>query len=397
VKTRKVQLGDIVLSADPGFASGENPASGVVQLRMNNVSTDGAIDWSEIRRVPADSRKAEKYALAPGDVVFNNTNSPDLVGKTALFSGFKEPAVFSNHFLRVRVDREAANPGYVARWLNFQWKRRTFENLCTRWVNQASVRKDDLLDLPMSLPELSEQERIAACLEQADRLRRTRRFAVELTDAFLPAAFLEFFGELHENERKWPFEQLEVNAEIASGVAKGQKYKDSKTLEVPYVRVANVQDGYLDLSEIKTIRVPPPDVEALRLQPGDIVMTEGGDFDKLGRGAIWPGGITDCIHQNHIFRVRLNQSVLTPRFFDAFLRSGFAKSYFLRCSKQTTNLASINMTQLRATPIPLPPLNLQQEFATLMVRVERLRAAQREALRQTEHLFASLLNRAFSG
>ncbi len=108
MKTRTLQLRDIVLSADPGFASGENPPSGVAQLRMNNVSTDGAIDWSEIRRVPADGRKAERYALAPGDVVFNSTNSPDLVGKTALFSGFKEPVVFSNHFLRIRVQRAAA-------------------------------------------------------------------------------------------------------------------------------------------------------------------------------------------------------------------------------------------------------------------------------------------------
>jgi type I restriction enzyme, S subunit len=96
---------------------------------------------------------------------------------------------------------------------------------------------------------------------------------------------------------------------------------------------ACVQDGYLDLSEIKTIRALPKDVEALRLQPGDVVMTEGGDFDKLGRGAIWPEGLLDCIHQNHIFRVRLNQLKLKPRFFAALLQSGFAKDYFLRCSK----------------------------------------------------------------
>lgn len=241
-----VQFGDIVLSADSGFPSGENPVNGVVQLRMNNVSIDGTFDWSEILRVPADGRKAEKYALAHGDVLFNSTNSPELVGKTALFSGFKEPVVFSNHFLRIRINSEAADPGYVAGWLSFQWKCRRFENLCTRWVNQASVRKDDLLDLQMLLPELPEQRRVAKELEQTARLIRTRRYALELAETFLSAAFIELFGCLHENS-KWTFAQLEENAEITSGVAKGQKYGDVQTVEVPYLRVANVQDGYLDL------------------------------------------------------------------------------------------------------------------------------------------------------
>jgi type I restriction enzyme, S subunit len=266
----------------------------------------------------------------------------------------------------------------------------------TPFATVKHLSSKELKEQTVPLPDLPEQLRIAQELEQAARLRRTYRYALELTDTFLPGTFLELFGCLHENEQKWSIERLEENAEIVSGVAKGQKYRDSKTVEVPYLRVANVQDGYLDLSEIKTIRVPPEYLEALRLRPGDVVMTEGGDFDKLGRGAIWPGGIRDCIHQNHIFRVRLNQSALVPRFFAAFLRSGFAKSYFLRCSKQTTNLASINMTQLRATPTPLPPLPLQQKFASLVERVDHLRAVRREALRQAEHLFASLLDRAFA-
>jgi type I restriction enzyme, S subunit len=107
------------------------------------------------------------------------------------------------------------------------------------------------------------------------------------------------------------------------------------------------------------------------------------------------GGINDCIHQNHIFRVRLDRAAALPGFFAAFLRTPFARGYFLQCSKQTTNLASINMTQLRATPVPLPPLALQQRFVTLAEQHERLRAQQREALRQAEHLFQTLLHRAF--
>jgi type I restriction enzyme S subunit len=166
-------------------------------------------------------------------------------------------------------------------------------------------------------------------------------------------------------------------------------------VEVPYLRVANVQDGYLDLSEIKTISALPEDIRALTLRPNDVLMTEGGDFDKLGRGAIWRGGINPCIHQNHIFRVRLDQSAILPLFFTYFLRTPYAKEYFLKCSKQTTNLASINMTQLRATPVPVPPIAAQKEFAGWVAQYEHLRATHLEALRQADHLFQTLLRQAF--
>ena len=364
---------------------------GIPFLRAEDV-TGTAIDPKAVTfRISEETDKAlSRSRLQPGDLLITIAGTLGRVGYVPM----NAPPLNCNQAVAfVRIKPEVVDLLYacfacralIADLLNLQ-KIGTIGNL-----NLEQVRK-----FKIPLPRLCEQKRIATLIDRADRLRRARHYALELTDAFIPAAFLELFGCLYENEQKWPFEQLEKNAEIVSGVAKGQKYGDSKTVEVPYLRVANVQDGYLDLSEIKTIRVPPEDVEALRLEPGDIVMTEGGDFDKLGRGAIWPGGITDCIHQNHIFRVRLNQSALIPTFFAAFLRSPFAKSYFLRCSKQTTNLASINMTQLRATPTPLPPLPLQQKFAALVECVEHLRAVQREALRQAEHLFQALLHRAFS-
>jgi type I restriction enzyme S subunit len=94
--------------------------------------------------------------------------------------------------------------------------------------------------------------------------------------------------------------------------------------------------------------------------------------------------------------VRLNQSVILPSYFAAFLRTSNAKEYFLRCSKQTTNLASINMTQLRATPVPVPPLHVQQAFANFLTHYERLKASLVEGLRQADHLFHTLLHQAFA-
>ena len=266
-----------------------------------------------------------------------------------------------------------------------------------RGATIQGIPREIVANLAIPLPPLPEQQRIAAILTKADRLRRLRRYALDLGESYLQSVFLAMFGNLTTNPKGWHFSLLGDLSDLASGVTKGQKFNGKATSQVPYLRVANVQDGYLDLSEIKTIEALPADVEALRLQVGDILMTEGGDFDKLGRGAIWKGEIPNCIHQNHIFRVRFDGNIVMPEYFANLLLTQHAKEYFLRASKQTTNLATINMTQLKQLPVALPPLPLQQKFTQVVHKYERVHAQQREAVRQAEQLFQTLLQRAFAG
>lgn len=153
---------------------------------------------------------------------------------------------------------------------------------------------------------------------------------------------------------EWECVSLSTLSEITSGVTLGKKYEGTGTIELPYLRVANVQDGYLDLSEIKTIRIPIGQVAKYVLKEGDVLMNEGGDFDKLGRGSVWKGEIQSCLHQNHVFKVRLNQSEMHPDFLALYTASHFGKRFFLLSSKQSTNLASINKTQLKEFPILKP-------------------------------------------
>lgn len=162
--------------------------------------------------------------------------------------------------------------------------------------------------------------------------------------------------------RGWPHLTLEQVADIGSGVTKGRKLDPNEAIDVPYLRVANVQDGYLDLSEIKTITIRESEKDKYALQDGDIVMTEGGDLDKLGRGYVWEGNLPYCAHQNHVFRVRPKRELVCPYYLAAYAASPAGKEYFLRVAKRTTGIASINKTQLSALPVPVPPIALQQEF-----------------------------------
>jgi type I restriction enzyme S subunit len=135
------------------------------------------------------------------------------------------------------------------------------------------------------------------------------------------------------------------------------------------LRVANVQRGFLELDVIKDIEIPFEELDKFRLQPNDLLITEGGDWDKVGRTAIWRGEIADCIHQNHVFRGRLVSTELRPEWFMLYFNSPVGRRYFESASKQTTNLASINATELRGCPVPTPPLAEQKR---IVARVEEL-------------------------
>ena len=185
--------------------------------------------------------------------------------------------------------------------------------------------------------------------------------------------FIELFGDMLLNDMLWPEADLCSLADVVSGITKGRKTNNAELFEVPYMAVSNVKDGYIDWTNIKTIMATKQEIEQYKLLPYDVLMTEGGDPDKLGRGAVIVSPLKNSIHQNHIFRVRLERAKILPVFFSQYLQEQKAKRYFLRCAKQTTGIASINMKQLRALPVLVPPIDLQKEFATFVEQTDKLK------------------------
>jgi type I restriction enzyme S subunit len=195
--------------------------------------------------------------------------------------------------------------------------------------------------------------------------------------------------------KAWPLYPLGELAEVGSGVTLGRDLEGTATIDLPYLRVENVQAGFLDLTEIKRVRVRPDEVNRYLLQPGDVLMTEGGDFDKLGRGCVWRGAISPCLHQNHIFRVRPNRVLLEPDFLAVVIGSEYGRRYFLRISKQTTNLATINKTQLRAFPVPCPLLGEQQTITRILHSADAAIGRTEKAIAKARRVGISIVQQFF--
>lgn len=261
-------------------------------------------------------------------------------------------------------------------------------------------------DIALRIPPLPEQRKIAAILSSVDEtIEKTEAVIAQLQvvkkammqallTRGLPGRHTRFKKtELGDIPEEWELRPLHTVAQVQTGIAKGKK-ADGDAMEVSYLRVANVQDGFLDLRDIKTLSVDARALERYALQKGDVLFTEGGDADKLGRGCVWHAPIEPCLHQNHVFAARPNRTQLIPEFLSYFGGSPAGKRYFLDCAKQTTNLASINSTQLKSLPVPIPSLDEQQGITEAIHAVERRMETERhlaEGVRSVKNALMSAL------
>lgn len=172
--------------------------------------------------------------------------------------------------------------------------------------------------------------------------------------------------------RDWEVITLAERATIQSGITKNTSATFREPISVPYLRVANVQDGYLDLDQVSTIDIERADLNRYSVLPGDVLMNEGGDLDKLGRGAIWTGQVDPCVHQNHVFVVRCGRGLIST-YLNAWTSSAQARRYFMLAGRQTTNLASINKTSLGNLTIAVPPTEDEQhQIAQALIDADAL-------------------------
>ena len=315
-----------------------------------------------------------------------SSGSKQLVGKAASVD-FDRECTFGAFCKVVRPIPEMAD--YLGAYFQSSIYRSRMSEVAIG-ANINNIRNEHIaaLDVPIRTP--AENAKIVQIINLLQVVIDHRKIELQKLDNLVKARFVEMFGDMYLNTMEWRELQLETMADIVSGITKGRKIAGKQLTKVPYMAVSNVKDGYIDWTTVKTIEATDQEINQYRLLPDDVLMTEGGDPDKLGRGAIIRTPLENCIHQNHIFRVRLDESHILPDYFAEYLKHQRAKRYFLGCAKQTTGIASINMKQLKALPVLLPPLELQNEFSAFIRQIDKSKVV--ESIHRMNVLFNITLN-----
>jgi type I restriction enzyme, S subunit len=271
--------------------------------------------------------------------------------------------------------------------------------LVTRIANGASypaVSDADVLETTIPLPPMPEQRRLARLLKNVNRVRCMRRYALRECDEFLLAAFSELFGDPVSNTKGWPVVAVEEAGKIQLGRQRAPKYQTGQ-FRTPYIRVANVYENEIDLSDLLHMDFDPSDFAIYKLEHGDILLNEGQSTELVGRPAMWRNEIQGCCFQNTLVRFRADRKICEPAYALWLFINYLHRGEFAKISAKTSNIAHLGAFRLAQMRFPLPPLLKQQQFSALVSQHERLRAVQREYLRQADHLFHTLLNEKFGG
>lgn len=387
--------------------------------------------------------------LHAGDVLI--ARMPDPLGRACIFPGDEKKSVTIVDVVIVR----SSNGEFDHRWLMYFVNAHQFRAAVSE-LQSGSTRKrisrKNLASIPIPVPPLSEQRRIVAEIEKqltrlesgVSALLRVQSNLKRYRESLIRSAYEgrlistgqeissegnsgdDIASHLKEVRRQkwkgrgrykeaiepnhrapisipqgWTWLTLDAIAEVKGGVTKDQnKRHSSPTRRVPYLRVANVQRGYLDLTDIKEIDAEIEVIDQLSLVQGDILFNEGGDRDKLGRGWIWNEELPECIHQNHVFRARLYSDLINPKFISWYTNS-FGQSYFFDEGTQTTNLASISITKLKALPVPIPPASEQAlivaELEYRLSSADTLESIVSLNLKRAASLRESILKKAYAG
>jgi type I restriction enzyme S subunit len=376
-------------------------------FRPMNVSTDGHIDRTTLKFVEDDVGRPD-VRLQKGDVLFNNTNSPELVGKTALFDDDDGPA-FSNHMTRLRVNPSRLDPAYLALRLHQAWREGWFAEHCNNHVSQASIGRDVLKAFDIALPPLEVQQAIASLnfsLEvrrssAAEHLDASELLVDRFRQAVLTAACTGRLTEdfrTSDNEttvehsladlasrrkaRRRSTEQaidIELpelpasylvatvgDAAVMLEYGTSKRCVESMPDGIPVLRMGNIQDGALDLTDLKFCEFDS-EIERLLLEDGDLLFNRTNSPELVGKSAVFHGS-EPMSFASYLIRVRFSPDVALPDFVAYWLNSAWGRAWAQLAKTDGVSQSNINGSKLSLMPLPLPPV---EEQAAIVDRVSK--------------------------
>lgn len=398
MKPQLVRLGDLAEQVR-GVSYSKEDASDVPRpgylpvLRAGNI-TDEGLHFDDLVFVPA-ARISTKQLVRRSDVVVAaSSGSLDIVGKAA--PALKDFDGGFGAFCKVLRPSQLVDSGYFAQFFKTAGYRRRVSALAAG-ANINNLRNEHLDDMLVPLPSLSEQRRIAAILEKADALRAKRRATLALLDSLTSAAFLEMFGDQARSSSGW--DTAELKSLVVDGPQNGL-YRPSSDYGrgVPILRIDGFYDGaVVDIAALKRVDIGASERDLFGLAEGDVVINRVNSIEYLGKCALIPRLAEPTVFESNMMRLRVDSSVILPRFLVQVLQTPELKSQIRSRAKRAVNQASINQQDVGSFRVPVPPLASQHEFVARVAAIQGVANAARRSAVELDSLFASLQHQAFNG
>ena len=391
----------------PGVRNWQFTSSGIKLLNVANITKLGTIDLNKTERCLSEEEVEKKYKhflVDIGDLVIASSGiSFDTDGLLRTRGAFVQkehlPLCMNTSTIRFKAKEGVSDLNFLKFWLDSYEFREQITRLVTGSAQQ-NFGPSHLKSIQIKLPPLREQKRIAAIAQKADRLRHTRRYALQLSDTYLQSVFLEMFGDARTNPNNFPTEPLGDSLEkFESGVNFNPVSEREPASQWRVLKVSAVTSGVFEPYESKPIK---PDVtfnDTLVVKKGDLLMSRANTRELVGAICMVREQPPKVLLPDKLWRVKFSKhSKLEPNYVLYALRQPKLRKIIADMASGTSgSMKNISKEQAATLPILIPPFALQEKFSQIVHKSERFRTQQREAERQAEHLFQTLLHRAFRG
>ena len=370
------------------FKSDRYADKGTRIIRITNVQKGFVVDDDPKYYSDEDMIGLNQYLLYENDLLMSLTGN---VGRVGLLENKMLPAALNQRVACLRIKAVNVSLRYLFHYLNSS----IFEQeaiISASGIAQKNMSTEWLKKHPIPLPPLPEQEKIVAELDCLSGIIEKKKQQLKELDALAQSIFYEMFGDPVENEKGWEVKSIgDVSVSINYGTSSPSNYEG----KYKYLRMNNLTyDGYLDLSNTKSIDLLEEDLEKYIVRRGDILFNRTNSKELVGKTALFNLD-EEMVIAGYIIRVRVDANVTLPIYVVRYLNTPFMKSYFSGMCKGAVNQANINSKELKAIPLPLPPLSLQHSFASKVEAIEKQKELIKQSIAETELLFNSRMQYYF--
>lgn len=339
--------------------------------------------------------KYEDYLLKNGDILMSHINSDVHLGKSAVMEDDSKKIIHGMNLLCIRLKKEMANSKYMYYYFNHKLFRNKLSKIIKKSVNQASFSVTDLKKIDIEIPNIETQKKIVEVLDKAQFLIDKKKEQIELLDELVKSRFIEMFGDPKINPKNWTIMELK-NLMLLANNGLSRRGNDEEGNIV--LRLVELQNGYIDYTNVNRIKLTESEEKRYLLKEGDFLFARvNGNPDYVGRCAYFKNIGENVFHNDHIIRVRFDSEILNNDYVTSVLNSKYGKLQMKDKLKTSAGQYTINQTGISEIKIPIPPMELQNEFAEFVTQIDSIRSKMEASLSELEDNFNSLMQKAFKG